>query len=160
MIKNIRDWQNAFLQGKFASVSKETANDAGWYKPDCSDACLSTKTYEFGKIISQIKDEGKVDLDHNCVNLTSVEYLGNFYEVLGFSFRPWSDYQDDALLIHINDQYFDHKYTVFSNENDFTAIVFESDSITELITWLNKPWKSINKEERQNDNRGSRRKIK
>lgn len=65
--KNVREFQERFATGEFEDGSFDKQCEAGWYDWFCDDSALVGKTRRLGKVVAQIKDGGKVDLDKNRV---------------------------------------------------------------------------------------------
>ena len=143
---SVREWIARFLNNEFDGKGFNTQVDAGWYDWFCKGESLRNKTYKMGRIIKQVKDGGKVDLDdwyvwfkNNC------PMSGPLYDDFRFARL------DDGLVmftIQIDCCWNKRKYSVYGRkqlangelEDRFDKPLFECDNSRDLVKWLNSPW--------------------
>ena len=142
---SIREWITRFLNNEFQSNDFKTQVDAGWYDWFCKTTSLRNKTYKMCRIIKQVKDGGKVDLDNWYVWFkNNCPMNGPLYDDFRFALLT----TDDAMFtIQIDCCWSNHKYSVYGRkpvngeyENHFDTPLFECDDSRELVKWLNTPW--------------------
>ena len=88
-----------------------------------------------GNIIKQIKDGGRVNLDESFVWFkNNCPMSGPLYD----DFRI-ANINDDAtqLIVQLDSPWENEIYTVYSADDFFDEVVFETDSSRELVKWLN-----------------------
>ncbi|MEW6605962.1 MAG: hypothetical protein AB1414_00740 [bacterium] len=132
---SIREWVERFNDGKYASSDVQTQIEAGWYDWFCKDSSLVNKTRRMGNIIKQIKPGGKVDLESSYVWFkNNCPLNGPLYD----DFRITDIETDESLfVIQIENRANEFRYTVFDRSNDFITSVIGSNSLREIIKWLN-----------------------
>ena len=141
---SINEWINKFLSGKFDSQDVRVQIQAGWYDWFCKDSSLANKTKKMGNIVRQVKRGGKVNLDdwyvwfkNNC------PLNGPLYDDFRFASLETGDVQ---FTIQINCCWNKHRYTVYGRtpdgEGHWDEPLFESDSLKDLVKWLNSPWEN------------------
>lgn len=141
-----REFIQKFDAGEFDSADVTTQIEAGWYDWFCRDASLCNKTKLMGKIIRQIKDGGKVDLDN-----TYVFFKNNCGTKLYDDFRI-CDIRTHEVLINVNiDNGYDERYAVYGRflEGAFWEKPYvEFTNSKELVEWLNEPFEKYDAEKR------------
>lgn len=141
---SINEWINKFLSGEFDSQDVRVQIQAGWYDWFCKDSSLVNKTKKMGNIVRQVKRGGKVNLDdwyvwfkNNC------PLNGPLYDDFRFASLETGDVQ---FTIQINCCWNKHRYSVYgrtpSGEGHWDEPLFESDSLKDLVKWLNSPWEN------------------
>ena len=141
---SIKEWINKFLSGEFDSQDVRVQIQAGWYDWFCKDSSLANKTKKMGNIVRQVKRGGKVNLDdwyvwfkNNC------PLNGPLYDDFRFASLETGDVQ---FTIQINCCWNKHRYAVYGRtpdgEGHWDEPLFESDSLNDLVKWLNSPWEA------------------
>ncbi len=141
---SINEWINKFLSGEFDSQDVRVQIQAGWYDWFCKDSSLANKTKKMGNIVRQVKRGGKVNLDdwyvwfkNNC------PLNGPLYDDFRFASLETGDVQ---FTIQINCCWNKHRYSVYGRtpdgEGHWDEPLFESDSLKDLVKWLNSPWEN------------------
>lgn len=141
---SINEWINKFLSGEFDSQDVRVQIQAGWYDWFCKDSSLANKTKKMGNIVRQVKRGGKVNLDdwyvwfkNNC------PLNGPLYDDFRFASLETGDVQ---FTIQINCCWNKHRYAVYGRtpdgEGHWDEPLFESDSLNDLVKWLNSPWEN------------------
>jgi len=141
---SINEWINKFLSGEFDSQDVRVQIQAGWYDWFCKDLSLANKTKKMGNIVRQVKRGGKVNLDdwyvwfkNNC------PLNGPLYDDFRFASLETGDVQ---FTIQINCCWNKHRYAVYGRtpdgEGHWDEPLFESDSLKDLVKWLNSPWEN------------------
>ena len=141
---SINEWINKFLSGEFDSQDVRVQIQAGWYDWFCKDSSLAKKTKKMGNIVRQVKRGGKVNLDdwyvwfkNNC------PLNGPLYDDFRFASLETGDVQ---FTIQINCCWNKHRYSVYGRtpdgEGHWDEPLFESDSLKDLVKWLNSPWEN------------------
>ena len=141
---SINEWINKFLSGEFDSQDVRVQIQAGWYDWFCKDSSLANKTKKMGNIVRQVKRGGKVNLDdwyvwfkNNC------PLNGPLYDDFRFASLETGDVQ---FTIQINCCWNKHRYAVYGRTTDgeghWDEPLFESDSLKDLVKWLNSPWEN------------------
>ena len=141
---SINEWINKFLSGEFDSQDVRVQIQAGWYDWFCKDSSLANKTKKMGNIVRQVKRGGKVNLDdwyvwfkNNC------PLNGPLYDDFRFASLETGDVQ---FTIQINCCWNKHRYAVYGRtpdgEGHWDEPLFKSDSLKDLVKWLNSPWEN------------------
>lgn len=141
---SINEWINKFLSGEFDSQDVRVQIQAGWYDWFCKDSSLANKTKKMGNIVRQVKRGGKVNLNdwyvwfkNNC------PLNGPLYDDFRFASLETGDVQ---FTIQINCCWNKHRYAVYGRtpdgEGHWDEPLFESDSLKDLVKWLNSPWEN------------------
>lgn len=141
---SINEWINKFLSGEFDSQDVRVQIQAGWYDWFCKDSSLANKTKKMGNIVCQVKKGGKVNLNdwyvwfkNNC------PLNGPLYDDFRFASLETGDVQ---FTIQINCCWNKHRYAVYGRtpdgEGHWDEPLFESDSLKDLVKWLNSPWEN------------------
>lgn len=132
METSIRNWVPKFLAGEFNHPNVGVQIKAGWYDWFCEGSRLVKGTAKMGRIISKIKDGGKVNLDtqytffkNNC------PMIGPFYD----DFRI-CDIESGDVIYCISNRY--RKWQVYDvkNWNKDDSPHFEGTA-AELVKYLN-----------------------
>lgn len=140
----VHRWIDEFLEGNFDSSDVRTQINAGWYDWFCKDSSLVKKTAKMGNIIKQVREGGKVNLSdwyvwfkNNC------PLNGPLYDDFRFASLETGDVM---FTIQINCCWNKHRYTVYGRtldgEGHWDEPLFESDSLRDLVKWLNSPWEA------------------
>ena len=138
-------WIDEFMEGNFDADDVKTQIKAGWYDWFCKDSSLANKTKKMGNIIKQVKRGGKVDVENWYVWFkNNCPLNGPLYDDFRFA-----DIETGNVMftIQIDCCWNNHRYSVWGRRHpgaDFDADrpLFETDSVRELINWLNKPWEA------------------
>ena len=134
---SVREWITRFLNNEFESNDFKTQVAAGWYDWFCKTESLRNKTYKMGRIIKQVKDGGKVDLDNWYVWFkNNCPMVGPLYDDFRFADKKTGDVQ---FTIAINDKRSDYKYEVWGRKNNFDGCIIGFNNSRDLIKWLNTP---------------------
>lgn len=131
----LRNWQVKWRLGEFNAKDKLTQLKAGWFDWFCKETSLASKTKKMASILTQIKDDGKIDLNTMYIWFKNGCVLnGSFYDVLYFG--SICDYEVQ-FKIQIDCCLNDTKYIVYGkNEKP----LFKCSITKELVNWLNTPW--------------------
>ena len=140
----VHRWIDEFLEGNFDSIDVRTQINAGWYDWFCKDSSLVKKTAKMGNIIKQIREGGKVNLSdwyvwfkNNC------PLNGPLYDDFRFASLETGDVM---FTIQISCCWNKHRYAVYGRtpdgEGHWDKPLFESDSLRDLVKWLNSPWEN------------------
>lgn len=131
----VREWQQAFAAGKFDSPGVRTQCEAGWYDWFCKDASLANKTKRMGRIVSRVKDGGKVDLDRTYVWFkNNCPLYGPLYDDFRFADIETGDV---VFTICIDDKREEFKYSVWGRANGFDGPLAGFSDSRKLVAWLN-----------------------
>lgn len=135
---SLRTWIDKFNHNDFDSKDIETQIKAGWYDWFCKDESLANKTKRMGNIVKQFKDGGKLNLDNRYVWFkNNCPLAGPLYD----DFRIADIESGDTLFtIQINCFREEKRYTVYGKKNDFDTPLFGTESIKELVAWMNEGW--------------------
>ncbi len=139
---SVAEWQRNFLRGKYLPKDRGTQIEAGWYDWFCRDSSLAAKTAKMGRVISQVREGGKVDLSgwyvwfkNNCPCFYPL------YDDFRFGDRETGD---TRMTISVDCKYRPKKYSVYGTtpdgEGHWDEPMFECDTSKELLAWLNEPW--------------------
>lgn len=135
---SIREWIQKFNSGCFGSNDRKTQIKAGWYDWFCRDYYLRAKTYKMGKIINQIKDGGKIDLDNWYVWFkNNCPICFQLYDDFRFADRKTYEVQ---FTIEVDCKSENFKYVVYGIKNDFEEPLFKTNSVKDLVKWFNEKW--------------------
>lgn len=135
---SVREWIIRFQNNEFEASDFRTQVNAGWYDWFCKTESLRNKTYKMGKIVKQVKDGGKVDLDKHYVWFkNNCPCVGPLYDDFRFADLETGDVQ---LTIAIDDKRSEHKYEVWGRKNNFDGPIICFDNSRDLVKWLNTPW--------------------
>ena len=145
---SIKEWINRFLLGEFDKKDSfnsdvKTQIQAGWYDWFCKDSSLAAKTKKMGNIIKQVKSGGKVNIENWYVWFkNNCPLNGPLYDDFRFARLDTGDVQ---MTIQINCCWNNHRYSVWGRrgedkEFDHEKPLFETDSLRDLVKWLNNPW--------------------
>lgn len=135
---NVKQWQKNFIEGLYDNPSTRTQIDAGWYDWFCKDTSLGNKTKKMGRIVKQIKNGGKIDLEKNYVWFkNNCPLNGPLYDDFRFADLETGNVQ---FTIQIECVWNKSRYAVYSRRTGWEVPVFETNSSRELVKWLNTPW--------------------
>ena len=139
---SVREWINKFNSGEFDYPDRQTQIRAGWYDWFCKDTSLAAKTKRMGKIVKQVKDGGKVNLDTMYVWFkNNCPLNGPLYDDFRFADLKTSEVQ---FTIQISCCWNATKYAVYGRtpdgEGHWDEPLFGCDGVKTLISWLNQPW--------------------
>lgn len=143
---NLQTWIAAFECGAFDSVDVKTQIVAGWFDWFCADSSLKNKTYKMGKIIQNIRAGGKVDLKNWYVWFkNNCPLNGPLYDDFRFADLETGEVQ---FTIQLDCCWNNKKYSVYGRTPDgefhSEKPLFETDSVKELVKWLNTSWEKDN----------------
>ena len=135
-------WIDEFMEGNFDDADVRTQILAGWYDWFCKDSSLANKTKKMGNIIKQVKRGGKVDIENWYVWFkNNCPLNGPLYDDFRFADLETGEVQ---FTIQLDCCWNEKKYTVYGRTPDgkfhSEKALFETDSVKELISWLNEPW--------------------
>ena len=135
---NVREWQKKFSEEAFIDPSFQTQCAAGWYDWFCKDSSLAGKTKKMGRIIAQVKDGGKIDLDKMYVWFkNNCPCVGPLYDDFRFADIETGD---TLFTICCDDKRAESKYEVWCTANDFSKPYIGFNTTKELVNWLNTSW--------------------
>ena len=135
---SVREWQVKFSLSGFDNPDRRTQIDAGWYDWFCRDTSLANKTKKMGRIIKQVKDGGKVNLDTMYVWFkNNCPLNGPLYDDFRFADIETGDVQ---FTIQIDCCWYNSKYAVYARKTGWDKPAFETNSSKELVKWLNASW--------------------
>lgn len=140
---SIRQWQKNFQNGDYNNPDFNTQVKAGWWDWFCRDSSLANKTKRMGKIVAQIKDGGKVDLDKNYVwfkNNCPMAY--GLYD--DFRIANLEDGEVQMTIVCGSTYPDEDRYMVYGRKEKHGEFLdeplFRTKSSRELIKWLNTAW--------------------
>ena len=144
---NLHAWIGSFIIGDFDDNDVRVQIKAGWYDWFCRDTSLATKTKRMGKIITQLREGGKVDFKNLYVWFkNNCPLNGPLYDDFRFASLEDGEVQ---FTIQLDCCWNEKKYTVWGRrchgaefQND--KPLFETDSVRELVKWFNTPWEDLN----------------
>ncbi len=140
---NLYAWIGSFLIGEFDYQDVKTQIRAGWYDWFCKDTSLANKTKKMGKIIVQLREGGKVDFKNLYVWFkNNCPLNGPLYDDFRFASLEDGEVQ---MTIQLNCCWNSKRYTVWGRRApklpfDSEKPLFETDSVKDLVKWLNAPW--------------------
>jgi hypothetical protein len=140
--QTLRQWISNFNKGLYDEYNRKTQIEAGWFDWFCRDSSLRNKTYKLGRVVKQIKDGGKVDLDKNYVFFkNNCPLNGPLYD----DFRICSIENGNLkFTVQFGCCWNKSKYAVYGRtpdgEGHWENAIFETNSSRELVKWLNRPW--------------------
>ena len=144
---NITRWIDAFQDGMFDAHPNpkedvRTQIQAGWFDWFCKDSSLAAKTKKMGNIIKKVKAGGKVDLQNWYVWFkNNCPLNGPLYDDFRFA-----KLEDGTVMftIQIDCCWNKSKYAVYGRTPDgefqCDKPLFETDSVKDLVKWLNTGW--------------------
>lgn len=138
---NLRTWCTKFINGDYARP--EAQKEAGWRSYFCHQSSLPNKTYAIGKILTKIRDGGKVDRDLATIELNNrMSCFGPgriLVDVIHIKSYGFKDYE---IELHTATRDPERRYIVNGyNVFDSWDQLYETDSVKELISWFNDPGK-------------------
>ena len=140
---SISEWIERFNAGEYSREDVKTQIQSGWYDWFCKDSSLARKTAKMGNIIKQVKSGGKVDIKNWYVWFkNNCPLNGPLYDDFRFARLDTGDVQ---MTIQISCCWNKHRYSVWGRrgedkEFEHEKPLFETDSLRELVKWLNSPW--------------------
>lgn len=140
----LQSWIGSFILGDFDSEDVKTQIKAGWYDWFCKDSSLGRKTKRMGKIISKLREGGKVNFKNWYVWFkNNCPLNGPLYDDFRFADLETGEVQ---FTIQLDCCWNQKKYTVYGRTLDgqfhSDNALFETDSVKELVEWFNQPWES------------------
>ena len=138
-------WIDEFMEGNFDADDVKTQIKAGWYDWFCKDSSLANKTKKMGNIIKQVKRGGKVDVENWYVWFkNNCPLNGPLYDDFRFADLETGDVQ---MTIQLDCCWNNHRYSVWGRRHpsadfELDRPLFETDSVKELVNWLNTPWEA------------------
>lgn len=133
--RNVRTWQQEFREGKFDAYDISTQCNAGWYDWFCKSSSLRNKTYRMGRIINQVKDGGKIDLDKMyCWFKNNCPVIDPLYDDFRFADCETGN---TIFTICCDDRRENYKYVVYGRSNGFEKPLAEFNRSRDLVKWLN-----------------------
>lgn len=135
---SIKEWIARFQNNEFASRDKNTQIKAGWYDWFCSYESLRNRLYKMGKIVSKVKEGGKVDMNNWYVWFkNNCPFVGPLYDDFRFADIETGEVQ---FTISIDEKRTGHKYNVWGRRNQFQGPIIQFEDSRDLVKWLNTPW--------------------
>ena len=140
---NVSRWIDEFNEGNFADADIKVQILAGWYDWFCKDSSLVNKTKRMGNIIKKVKDGGKVNMtDWYIWFKNNCPLNGPLYDDFRFADIETGEVQ---FTIQIDCCWNLRKYVVWGRKEPGAPFnsekpLFESDSVKELVDWLNTAW--------------------
>ena len=136
------NWIGSYMVGDFDSADVKTQIKAGWYDWFCKDSSLQKKTQRMGHIIVNLHAGGKVDFNNWYVWFkNNCPLNGPLYD--DFRFARIDD-GTVMFTIQLDCCWNKTRYAVYGRTPDgefhSDEPLFETDSVHELIKWLNTPW--------------------
>ena len=140
----LQSWIGSFILGDFDSEDVKTQIKAGWYDWFCKDSSLGRKTKRMGNIISKLREGGKVNFKNWYVWFkNNCPLNGPLYGDFRFADLETGEVQ---FTIQLDCCWNQKKYTVYGRTPDgqfhSDNALFETDSVKELVEWLNQPWEA------------------
>lgn len=136
----LRQWINNFNEGIYDNIDYRTQCEAGWFDWFCKDTSLANKTKKMGNIIKQIKDGGKINLDNMYVWFkNNCPLSGPLFDDFRFADIKTGDTQ---FTIQINCCWSQFRYCVYARKTGWDTPAYETNSVKELIKWLNTDWEA------------------
>ena len=140
----LQSWIGSFILGDFDSEDVKTQIKAGWYDWFCKDSSLGRKTKRMGNIISKLREGGKVNFKNWYVWFkNNCPLNGPLYDDFRFADLETGEVQ---FTIQLDCCWNQKKYTVYGRTPDgqfhSDNALFETDSVKELVEWLNQPWEA------------------
>ena len=140
----LQSWIGSFILGDFDSEDVKTQINAGWYDWFCKDSSLGRKTKRMGNIISKLREGGKVNFKNWYVWFkNNCPLNGPLYDDFRFGDLETGEVQ---FTIQLDCCWNQKKYTVYGRTPDgqfhSDNALFETDSVKELVEWLNQPWEA------------------
>ena len=140
----LQSWIGSFILGDFDSEDVKTQINAGWYDWFCKDSSLGRKTKRMGNIISKLREGGKVNFKNWYVWFkNNCPLNGPLYDDFRFADLETGEVQ---FTIQLDCCWNQKKYTVYGRTPDgqfhSDNALFETDSVKELVEWLNQPWEA------------------
>lgn len=140
----LQSWIGSFILGGFDSEDVKTQIKAGWYDWFCKDSSLGRKTKRMGNIISKLREGGKVNFKNWYVWFkNNCPLNGPLYDDFRFADLETREVQ---FTIQLDCCWNQKKYTVYGRTPDgqfhSDNALFETDSVKELVEWLNQPWEA------------------
>ncbi len=140
----LQSWIGSFILGDFDSEDAKTQIKAGWYDWFCKDSSLVRKTKRMGNIISKLREGGKVNFKNWYVWFkNNCPLNGPLYDDFRFADLETGEVQ---FTIQLDCCWNQKKYTVYGRTPDgqfhSDNALFETDSVKELVEWLNQPWEA------------------
>lgn len=135
---SIKKWIARFQNNEFASRDRNTQINAGWYDWFCSHESLRNRLYKMGKIVSKVKEGGKVDMNNWYVWFkNNCPFVGPLYDDFRFADIETGEVQ---FTISIDEKRTGHKYNVWGRRNQFKEPIIQFEDSRDLVKWLNTPW--------------------
>ena len=139
----ISKWIDMFQAGIFDGEDVRVQIQAGWYDWFCKDSSLVKKTKKMGNIIKKVKSGGKVNLtDWYVWFKNNCPLNGPLYDDFRFADKETGEVQ---FTIQLDCCWNLRKYVVWGRKEPGAPFnsekpLFETDSVSELVKWLNTPW--------------------
>ena len=140
---NVSRWIDEFNEGNFADADIKVQILAGWYDWFCKDSSLVNKTKRMGNIIKKVKDGGKVNMaDWYIWFKNNCPLNGPLYDDFRFADIETGEVQ---FTIQIDCCWNLRKFVVWGRKEPGAPFnsekpLFETDSVKELVDWLNTAW--------------------
>jgi len=114
--RSVREYLNAFDEGKFDSANVKVQCEAGWYDWFCKDSSLVNKTKKLTAKLKSIARSSRIDLDNNYVFFkNNCPCKGPLYD----DFRICDIKTGDVLFTITPKSGHSGKAEVHGKENDF-----------------------------------------
>ena len=136
---SLRQWQKNYKNGAYNNPGFQTMCKAGWYDWFCKDTSLKGKLDKMAKIIIQISDNGKVDLDNSYVwfkNNCPLAYP--LYDDFRIADRETGR---NIYVVDMPSEYTKQTqgagYVVYGLVNDYREPLFKCNDMRDLVKWFN-----------------------
>lgn len=132
----MREFQRKFRAGVFDETSVKTQCEAGWYDWFCKDTSLAAKTQKLGKVVCQLHNSAKINVDTMYVFFkNNCPMQGGLYD----DFRICDMVTGDVIYNVSNNNPHEEirtAWTVYGKENDFEKPLFQAKNVKALIYWF------------------------
>ncbi len=130
----VREFQEAYLAGKFAASDRETQLAAGWQKWACKDSALTGRLKVLSRVLCRLTNSPQLRLDSVTVSFSNSEaFRGRLYDSihihdLSSGYVLWTiDNRSEQGVV----------WTVWSRDNDFLFPVFRASRAQDVAAWFN-----------------------
>lgn len=132
---SVRQWQEKFLNGDFASKDVAVQCEAGWFDWFCQDKALAGRLKKIAPVVMRI--EAPFILDNYCVCFkNSCPVSGPLYDDVRF--EPLSGKRDGKYFVVTLDSPHEHvKWTLHTERSGFERPEFRSNSVTIMAEYIN-----------------------
>ena len=131
----VRQWQELYLTGAFASRDRTVQCEAGWYDWFCRDESLAGRLQELAPVVMEITDPFILDnyyvwFKNNC------PLHGPLYDDVRF--EPLSeDWDGKYFMVSADCPYEDEKWVLYTERNGFDGPEFTCRNVREMVKYIN-----------------------